>query len=37
VTTALAGLAAEGKVERDGAAWLLRGEPPADYADLVAG
>jgi hypothetical protein len=37
VTTALAGLAAEGKVERDGGAWLLRGEPPADYADLVAG
>jgi hypothetical protein len=37
VTTALSGLAAEGKVERDGGAWLLRGGPPVDYADLVAG
>ena len=35
VTTALSSLAAEGKVERDGGAWLLRGGPPADYADLV--
>lgn len=37
VTTALSTLAAEGKVERDGGSWLLRGAPPADYADLVAG
>jgi CRP/FNR family transcriptional regulator, cyclic AMP receptor protein len=37
VTTALSGLVAEGKVEREGGSWLLRGGPPADYADLVAG
>ena len=37
VTTALSALAAEGKVERDGGSWLLRGGPPADYGDLVAG
>jgi CRP/FNR family transcriptional regulator, cyclic AMP receptor protein len=36
VTTALSSLAAEGKVERDGGTWLLRGEPPADYRDLVS-
>jgi CRP/FNR family transcriptional regulator, cyclic AMP receptor protein len=36
VTTALTSLAAEGKVERDGGSWLLRGAPPADYADLAA-
>jgi CRP/FNR family transcriptional regulator, cyclic AMP receptor protein len=36
VTTALAGLGAEGKVRRDGGSWLLRGGPPADYADLVS-
>ena len=37
VTTALSSLAAEGKVERDGGSWLLRGGPPPDYEDLVAG
>jgi hypothetical protein len=37
VTTALSSLAAEGKVEREGRSWLLRGDPPADYADLLAG
>jgi hypothetical protein len=37
VTTALSSLGAAGKVERDGGSWLLRGGPPADYADLVAG
>ena len=37
VTTALSNLAAEGKVERDGGSWLLRGGPPADYEDLVVG
>jgi CRP/FNR family cyclic AMP-dependent transcriptional regulator len=36
VTTALSNLAAEGKVERDGGSWLLRGGPPADYADLIS-
>jgi CRP-like cAMP-binding protein len=36
VTTALSGLAAEAKVEREGGTWLLRGGPPADYADLLA-
>jgi CRP-like cAMP-binding protein len=35
VTTALSKLAAEGKVEREGRSWLLRGAPPADYEDLV--
>jgi hypothetical protein len=37
VSTALSNLAAEGKVERDGGSWLLRGGPPADYEDLVVG
>jgi hypothetical protein len=37
VTTALSILATEGKVEREGGSWLLRGAPPADYADLLAG
>ena len=37
VTTALSSLSAEGKVERNGAAWILHGDPPADYADLAAG
>lgn len=37
VTTALAGLTAEGKLERDGRSWLLRGGPPADYAEVSAG
>ena len=36
VTTALTKLAAERKLDRVGHAWLLRGGPPADYADLVA-
>jgi CRP/FNR family transcriptional regulator, cyclic AMP receptor protein len=36
VTSALSSLAAEGKIERDGRAWLLRGGPPADYAGLVS-
>ena len=35
VTTALSKLAAEGKVEREGRSWLLRGAPPADYGDLI--
>jgi hypothetical protein len=34
VTTALAGLAAEGCVERHDGSWLLRGGPPSDYAEL---
>ena len=34
VTTALTSLAVEGKVERDGRSWLLRGGPPPDYAEL---
>jgi hypothetical protein len=37
VTTALAGLAAEGRVSRDGRSWLLRGGPPSDLVELVAG
>jgi hypothetical protein len=37
VTTALSSLAAEGKVERDGSSWLLRGGPPPDYAGVAEG
>jgi hypothetical protein len=37
VTAALSSLATEGKVEREGATWLLRGDPPVDYAKLIAG
>lgn len=37
VTTALAGLAADGRVTRDGGAWLLRGGPPPDLVELIAG
>ncbi|MCW2978857.1 MAG: Crp/Fnr family transcriptional regulator [Solirubrobacterales bacterium] len=37
VSTALSNLAAEGKVERDGRSWLLRGGPPDDYEDLAVG
>jgi hypothetical protein len=37
VTTALASLATEGKIVRDGRSWLLRGDPPADYKELASG
>jgi CRP-like cAMP-binding protein len=36
VSTALAGLAAAGRVERDGGTWLLRGGPPAELTELLA-
>jgi CRP/FNR family cyclic AMP-dependent transcriptional regulator len=35
VTTALSTLAEQGKVERRGRAWLLRGGPPAEFAELA--
>jgi len=35
VTTALAGLAAAGQVEREGRRWLLRGGPPEEIVELL--
>jgi CRP-like cAMP-binding protein len=37
VTTALSGLVGEGKIERKGHAWLLRGGPPPELAELIGG
>lgn len=37
VTTALSGLAEQGRVERRGRTWLLRGGPPAEYVELASG
>jgi hypothetical protein len=35
VTTALSGLLADGKIERDRKDWLLRGGPPAELTELI--